>query len=397
LQKKVRTEKRIGIFHKIKDLYLDLKKEKLPNLLVIVLIIVFIGGALVFAAEVRKNHSMFSGFFDAFWWAIVTITTVGYGDRYPVTTTGRVLALFLMFMGVVTTSILSGTIASIFVDRKIREGKGLQDVSLRNHLVLCGWNRNTERILEGIGKISGKKQEVVLVNAMDSEGYQTLTAKFEDIDLRFVRGDFTHEAILKKASIANAKAAILLSDESGENSLDNADERTILASLAIKSLNPDIVLSAEIVNPENEQHLKRANVDDIIIYGEFNGFLLASSTLSSGIPLLVKELLSFDSKNILKNISIPAQFVGKSFIELAEHFLKSGEGILIGLLSEEKKMTLDDILSEDSSAIDAFIKRKFAEAEIDLYESEEKEELQIKLNPGKDYTIRDNDSAFVLG
>jgi len=361
------------------------------------LIIVFIGGALVFAAEVKKNHSMFSGFFDAFWWAIVTITTVGYGDRYPVTTTGRVLALFLMFMGVVTTSILSGTIASIFVDRKIREGKGLQDVSLRNHLVLCGFNRNTERILEGIGKLSGKKQEVVLVNAMDSERYQTLNAKFEDIDLRFVRGDFTHEVILKKASIANARAAIIVSDESGENNLDNADERTILASLAIKSLNPDIVLSAEIVNPENEQHLKRANVDDIIIYGEFNGFLLASSTLSSGIPLLVKELLSFDSKNILKNISIPAQFVGKSFIELAEHFLKSGEGILIGLLSEEKKMTLDDILSEDSSAIDAFIKRKFAEAEIDLYESEEKEELQIKLNPGKDYTIRDNDSAFVLG
>jgi len=397
LRKKIKTVRKIGLLHRAKDLYLDLKKEKLPNLLVIVLIIVLIGGALVFAAEIRKNHSMFPGFFDAFWWAIVTITTVGYGDKYPVTPTGRVLALFLMFMGVVTTSILSGTIASIFVDRKIREGKGLQDVSLRNHLVLCGWNKNAEGILEGLGKITGKKQEVVLVNAMDSEEFQTLASKYQDIDLRFVRGDFTHESILKKASIANARAAILLADESGENTLDNADERTILASLAIKSLNPDIILSAEIVNPENEQHLKRANVDDIIIYGEFNSFLLASSTLSSSIPLLVKELLSFEGKNLLKNISIPAQFVGKTFFELTEHFLKSGEGILIGILSEEKKMTLDDILSEDSSAIDAFIKRKFAEAEIDLYENEEKEELKIKLNPGKDYTIGDNDSAFVLG
>jgi len=397
-KRKIKKERRINFFYKVKELYLDLKKEKLPNLLIVVFIMVLIGGALVFLAEVKKNHSMFSDFFDAFWWAVVTITTVGYGDKYPITATGRILALFLMLMGVVTTSILSGTIASIFVDRKIREGKGLQDVSMRNHLVLCGWNKNAEQILDGIGKISGRsKQEIVLINEMDPEEFQSLTSKFQDIDLRFVRGDYTHEVILKKSSIVNAKAAILLSDESGENSLDNADERTILASLAIKSMNPDIILSAEIVNPENEQHLKRANVDDIIIYGEFNGFLLASSTMSNGIPLLVKELLSFESRNVLKNIPIPAQFIGRSFIELADHFLKNGEGILIGVLSEEKKMTLDDILSDDSSAIDAFIKRKFAEAEIDLYESAEKEELQIKLNPGKDYTIRDNDSAFILG
>jgi len=88
--------------------------------------------------------------------------------------------------------------------------------------------------------------------------------------------------------------------------------------------------------------------------------------------------------------------VGKTFAELSEHFLESGAGVLIGFLSEEKKMSLDDILSEGSSAIDAFIKAKFAEAELDVFEGE-KEQLQIKLNPGGDYVIKENEAAFVIG
>ncbi len=397
-QKKQTKRVMLPFVQKIRELYNDLKKENLPKLLLAVTFIVVLGGGFVFLVEERPNHEMFAKIFDAFWWAFVTITTVGYGDKYPITTIGRVLALFIMLMGVVTTSILSGTIASIFVDRKIREGKGLQDVSMKNHTVICGWNINAEKIIEGIARISGKsKQGVVLINDMDPEEFQALSSKFPELDLRFVRGDFTNEKILNKGSITTAKAAILLSDSSGGKTLQNADERTILAALGIKSLNPDIVLSAELVNPDNEQHLRRANVDDIVVYGEFNGFLHASSTVSTGVPRVVKEMLSIDGDHIIKNVSIPSQFVGKTFLELAEHFLKTGTGILIGVLSEEKKMTLDDILSEDSSAIDEFIKRKFAEAEIDLGEEEGKEELQIKLNPGKDYVIKDTDSAFVLG
>lgn len=66
------------------------------------------------------------------------------------------------------------------------------------------------------------------------------------------------------------------------------------------------------------------------------------------------------------------------------------------MLSEEKSMSLVDILSEDSSGIDAFIKKKFTEAEINL-ENEQEVTLQINVNPDPGYKIHPDDSAFVIG
>jgi voltage-gated potassium channel len=52
---------------------------------------------------------------DAIWWAITTLTTVGYGDRYPVTSEGRLVAVFLMVSGVGLFGTVSGLVASWFV------------------------------------------------------------------------------------------------------------------------------------------------------------------------------------------------------------------------------------------------------------------------------------------
>ena len=202
-------------FRKIWNFYLALKRENLLKFFLSVLILVLIGGSLVFIAEMKSNKEMFSHFFDSFWWALVTITTVGYEDRYPVTLLGRVFAIFIMLTGVVVISMLSGTIASIFVDRKIREGKGLYDINLRNHTVICGWNINSEKILTGLLHLEkGVKKAVVLVNEMDPEEFQALTVRHPNLDIKFVRGDFVNEKVLRRAGVDSTKSAIIISDRS---------------------------------------------------------------------------------------------------------------------------------------------------------------------------------------
>lgn len=55
---------------------------------------------------------------DAVWWSVTTITTVGYGDKYPVTTEGRILAMMLMLAGVGLFGTLSGIVATFFLGRR---------------------------------------------------------------------------------------------------------------------------------------------------------------------------------------------------------------------------------------------------------------------------------------
>lgn len=73
---------------------------------------------LVFEANADGNIKTAE---DALWWAIATITTVGYGDRYPVTTEGRAVATVLMTAGVGLFGTLSGVVASWFLQPEIRE------------------------------------------------------------------------------------------------------------------------------------------------------------------------------------------------------------------------------------------------------------------------------------
>jgi voltage-gated potassium channel len=79
--------------------------------------IVIIASALGFYyLEADKNPNV-RGVWDCFWWAVVTITTVGYGDVYPVTDGGRVLAMFLMLGGITTLSATTATITAHMINR----------------------------------------------------------------------------------------------------------------------------------------------------------------------------------------------------------------------------------------------------------------------------------------
>jgi len=373
----------------------DAARASLPRLLVLFLAAVSAGAALIYLTEGSREDGMFRTLFDGLWWSVVTIATVGYGDKYPRTDAGRSFAMLLILSGVVLTSLISGTIASIFVERRIREGKGLQDIKLKRHILVCGWNPNARNILAGLAASEeASRTPIVLVNMMESDIFDALKAQFPSLDLRFVRGDHTQESTLRRASAGSAKACVLVPDESGQGGVSNADERTILACLAVKAINPEIHASAEALKPESEQHLARAQADDVIVNGEFSGRLLSAAGFEPGLPGAARKLFSGPAR--LRQSPIPAGLVGKTFRDASAWFLAERSAVLVGVLSKGKGMSLDDLLSDDSSAIDAFIKRKFQEAEIDLSQEASSGD-EIRLAPGPDYVIRETDCVFTVG
>ena len=60
----------------------------------------------------------FDSLWDSIWWAVVTVTTVGYGDFYPTTVQGRLVGIVLMFVGIGFLSLLTASIASRFVKQE---------------------------------------------------------------------------------------------------------------------------------------------------------------------------------------------------------------------------------------------------------------------------------------
>lgn len=383
-----------GSLQSFRAFFFILKRERFFSILGVTLVILLGGATFLYLLEKDVNKEI-GNFGDAIYWAIISMTTTGYGDITPNTAAGRVVAAIVVLSGLLLFSMVTATVASVFVEKKIREGKGLETIKTRDHILLCGWNNNAEEVIEALLRSASlKKLPLVLLNELPEDEVESLKYKYRDQDFRFLRGDFSHEEVLARANIFQARSAILLADTSGQRSLEKADERTILATLAIKSMAREVKTCAELLNPENKQHLLRANVDEVVLRGEHIGSLLAGATASPGLPRVISSLLSPEEENNLWKVEVPARFVGKPVSEFSAHLKEKSQALLIALLVEKKGLALDDILTDDYSAIDQFIKRKFEEADKDLFGK--KERILVTLNPPDNLLLTEDHSAVVI-
>jgi voltage-gated potassium channel len=77
--------------------------------------VAYISAVQITITERAVEGSNIKNFGDGLWWAITTVTTVGYGDRYPTTTEGRLLAVALMIMGISLMGVITASVAAWFV------------------------------------------------------------------------------------------------------------------------------------------------------------------------------------------------------------------------------------------------------------------------------------------
>lgn len=348
----------------------------------------------VFEPNAQNPDVNIKSFFDAIWWTIVTITSVGYGDYYPVTFAGRIIGIVIIVSGFVLFSTFTAYIASNFIDKKIKERKGLNKIKLKNHIIICGWNNSARRILKFLVEHSNEKSTtVVLINELDETTVSTVKTHYEQIDIKFIRGDFTNQDILNRANIKDATQILILFDESCQDAVPS-DERTIIAAHNISFLKVKGQINLQLKHEKYLPSIQRDKIQNVVIYEDIGGDILANSTLNPTIPNFIQTLIRGSGNSGFKEFMIPEEFVGKTFRDLFDFLKQEKHLILVGVVTIQPEFSIDDILSDNTSNIDEFIKQQFHQSNKKINFINQNDNIKIK--PDDDYIIEANDTGIVL-
>jgi len=307
--------------------------ENLFKLIAVGVTVWLLGSILLWRIESAAGNPD-ATWYNAFWSVFFTIAAPDFAELRPTTWIGEIILIFLIFFSIAFVSFITATIASMLVVNRLKEGKGMKKIQLKDHIIICGWNANARSIIEEITKLasdSGKLKPIVLI--ADEEDHPC-----PDIDppVEFVHGNPTYEEVLERANTRECQTAVVLSDTSGGRSLEDADARTILTILTIESMNKEVYTVAEIMDKSHVQHLKHANVDEIIISGDYASKMLANATLSHGLSAVITDLLSADEGSEFYRVPLPARFAGKEFDETIPFFRSNVRAIPIGVMRQEK-------------------------------------------------------------
>jgi len=332
-----------------------MKKSILVFILIVVLFLTIICGTLysVFESVEEKQEDFTIDYlwnwkdndndlFDGYWWSIVTMTTVGYGDKYPVSIGGRIVAVPLMIIGIGILGLLIGVISEGILSLRSRLMKGYGSITFKDHILICGWNASkVDTIINEIrGGSALTKTPVVLVNdVLDENPYES------DKEVYYVRGLQSDSQTLKRANIMNCSKAIIIA----ENDNPKTDDTTILTVLQIESLNKEIFTCAELVDMSKSDLLRKANCDEIVAASDFSVKLLVQSIEDPGLSIILSDMISNSYGVQVDSHVVKSEFVGKKYSDMFNSMYDS-DMLPIAIKHDEKHIVnppKDTILKGD--------------------------------------------------
>lgn len=235
---------------------------------------VYVGSGLIFLTAMigvlGYMHIEHASFIDSIYMTVITITTVGYGEVFPLSDTGKIFTIFLIITGAGTAGytatqlidyIITGDLSNLFGRKKMNH---VID-KMKDHYILCGFGR--------MGKIIA---EILHDNGVPFVIIDPTDRKSETADDKyiFVTGDATHDAVLVKAGAARAKGLIAVVD---------TDVKNLYIVLTAKGLNKDLYIVAKVAQEEAHTKFVWAGADKIVSPYTIGGFSIANSIIKPNV------------------------------------------------------------------------------------------------------------------
>lgn len=305
---------------------------------------VVLGGGSLFLTE-RGTNPGIASLSDAAWYALVTITTVGYGDITPATGLGRIVSGFLMIGGMFSLAMFAGIVSHSLLHAvlSVREEQ-FRMGSYVNHIVVCGYEEGMNLLLDTL-LVEHHLDETKIVLFADLDRPQEIPPEFY-----WIRGDPAKESELDKVRIAHAAAVLVAGAR--RVSPQQADAATLLILFTIRSYlkrqrassrrHKPVYVVAEILDAENVEHARAAGADEVIETRRLGFSLLAHAIEHHGTADTLSEVV-LGGRNTLFVDSLPEEVAATTFGEMTSRLdLRRRGGLVIGVTNSK---TGDDFVN----------------------------------------------------
>ena len=223
------------------------------------------------------------GFVDVFYFTVVSLTTVGYGDITPISDGARLFnAIVLTPIRIFLWVLFLGTAYEISVLRlKFREERLMRELRERldRHVIVCGYGSKGHAIVDELLAHGHSPEDIVVIDiseaAMEQVARRGLVA---------LRGDASQESLLAAARVERAAYVLVATDR---------DDAATLICLTVRNVAPDVFMVAAARQEENIKLLYGAGANLVIAPAVTGGRLMAAAVRQRAVPYFLEDLLMY--------------------------------------------------------------------------------------------------------
>ena len=337
---------------------LDSKRFELYNLAIFLSFLVFIGSTGIYLFEHPTNGEQVGNLFDAAYWSIVTVSSVGYGDIAPQTIGGRLVAMALILTGLGILSFFISIIVAAFSDKMhdLRENRTYAELKrYKNFVIICGFGRVGQHIAVQLKK---HRQHFVVIDSKEINA-----SKARRLGYFVIHADASKNEVLINAGIKNRATAVLCT--TGD------DVVNVYITLTSRHLNPSIRIISRANVQDNVKKLYQAGADNVIQPFEIAAMVVAE---------YIGQPVAFEA--ILGIIREEKQFIMETLCVCSSSFI---DGLKISEIDfERRKLMLVGVISANP------VHRKHKN-------SYKVKNQHFYFNPEPYFVLREDDLLVVLG
>jgi len=285
------------------------------------LMAVFFGVYLVGATafwQLENGREGGLSFGESLYYGIVTLSTVGYGDFYPLTTGGRIVAVLMILFALTALGYFLTKISDAVMEARRMEWLGMNGTKFEGHLVVIGWSE-IARI--AVTELMATDRNVAVIT--DRSDAMSKIREMGDADKLFATiGDLSSEAVLERAGVGAAATVIICTDDDSQN---------LILAMNVRSMNPAVRIIVSVTRPELRKTLTASGVTYVASPFELSGRLVASAAFEPEVARFVDDITSGASGDYdLQQFSVTpgSSAAGKTVGELGT-LLKESDGSLI--------------------------------------------------------------------